>query len=79
MEQYKQKISEIKNFDKNHLDHINNIIGKLEKLLGKKRRLMYSDIINFIIREGYKDELADQIILWCNYKIRFEDPFIKTE
>ena len=40
---------------------------------------MYSDIINFIIREGYLEEEYKQLIIWCNYKIRQGKTYVEFE
>ncbi|MFX0138701.1 MAG: hypothetical protein ACFFDN_33980 [Candidatus Hodarchaeota archaeon] len=53
------------------------ILNKLKKKIQGKRSIMYFDIINFVIREGFKGEIYNQIILWCNYKIRFGEVFVE--
>ena len=40
---------------------------------------MYSDVINFIIREGYLGEECKQLIIWCNYKIRLGKTYVEFE
>ena len=56
---------------------LKNIINNLKEIFHGKRRIMYSDIINIIIRENYKGEGYNQLILWCNYKIRLGETFVK--
>jgi hypothetical protein len=46
------------------------IFKELNLIIKGKREIMYSDIINLIIREDYKGEIYNDIILWCNYNIR---------
>ena len=58
---------------------LENILNKLKQIINGKRDLMYSDIINIIIREGYVGENYNQIILWCNYKIRLGKTFVEFE
>ena len=52
------------------------IIEKLDLILKGKRALTYSDIINLIIREGYVGDSYNEIILWCNYKIRLGEFYV---
>lgn len=68
---------EIKDFPKKNSSFLKEIIDRLNNIIQGKRKLMYSDIINLIAREGIKDELSNNLIIWCNYKIRFGDIFIE--
>lgn len=43
---------------------------EIEQTLKGKRIVMYSDIINLIIRKDYRGKMFNEIMLWCNYKIR---------
>ena len=43
---------------------------EIEQTLKEKRIVMYSDIINLIIRKDYRGKMFNEIMLWCNYKIR---------
>ena len=58
---------------------LESIINKVKLIIKGKRDLMYSDIINLIIREGYIGENYNEIILWCNYKIRLGKTFVEFE
>ena len=58
---------------------LENLINKLKYIIKGKRNLMYSDIINLIFREGYVGENYNEIILWCNYKIRLGKTFVEFE
>jgi hypothetical protein len=40
-----------------------------EKMIGK-RRIMYSDVINYIIRQDCRGEIYNKIIIKCNSNIR---------
>ena len=71
------KLKEIKDFPNKHPYFLQKIIYKLNEIISGKRRIMYSDIINLVVREGMKDEISKQLILWCNYKIRFGEIFVE--
>ncbi len=49
---------------------LKELISKIEKLLQGKRELMYSDIINLIIRENYYGDIYNNLIIWCSYNIK---------
>lgn len=53
-----------------HHDLLKQLIEDVEKFLKGKRNAMYSDIINLIIREDYRGKRFNEIIVWCNYKIK---------
>ena len=72
----KEKIMEISGSNSKTLV---NIINKLKQIIKGKRDLMYSDIINLIIREGYMEDNYRKLILWCNYKIRLGKTFVEFE
>ncbi|MHA2007461.1 MAG: hypothetical protein ACXABO_06965 [Promethearchaeota archaeon] len=66
-----------KNLSNNNYKILREIIKKMEMILNGKREIMYSDIINLIIREGYIGESYNDIILWCNYKIRLGEIYVE--
>ena len=69
-------IEEIRDFpDKNSI-FLEQIITKLNLVIRGRRKIMFSDIINFIAKEGSNDELSNRLILWCSYKIRLGGVFI---
>ena len=70
------KIKEIKEFPNNHPYFLLIIMKKLNKIINGKRKIMYSDIINLVIKEGMKDDMSKHLILWCNYKIRSGEIFV---
>jgi len=78
MSQIIKKIEKIKEFPDKNYDTLNYIYKELKRKIDGKRGIMYSDIINLIIREGYKGDIYNQVIIWCNYNIRqgkfFVDP-----
>ena len=53
-----------------HHDVIKGIVKEINQSIKGKRKIMYSDIINIIIREDYRGKVFNEIILWCNYKIK---------
>jgi hypothetical protein len=57
---------------------LEELINKLEKLLQVQRDVMYSDILNIIIREGYYGDLYNRLIIWCNYNIKNGKYFVKN-
>ena len=71
-------IEKIKSFPDNNPTFLREVICRLDNIIKGKRRIMYSDIINLILREGHKDEISKELILWCNYKIRSGELFIYT-
>jgi len=68
-------IEKIKKIPQSNFELLVDLKKKINKIINGKRDLMYSDIINLIIREGYIEENYNQIILWCNYKIRLGGNF----
>ena len=68
----------IKNFPEKNSTILKEIIDKLNRIIKGKRRIMYSDIINLILREGLNGESYNNLIIWCNYKIRLGEIFVYT-
>jgi hypothetical protein len=71
-----QKHVHIKNIPDYNIDLLSEMKRELNKKFQGKRGIMYSDIINLIIREGKVGENYNNIILWCNYKIRLGETFV---
>jgi len=69
-------IEKIKKIPHQNCEILELLKKKINKILAGKRNIMYSDIINLIIREGYDGENYKQIIVWCNYKIRLGEIFL---
>lgn len=72
-----KNIEEIKNFPKENFALLNEILNRLKQNLKEKREIMYSDIINLIIRKGDTEEKFNQLLLWCNYKMRLGEITVK--
>jgi len=69
-------IEEIRDFPDKNSKFLEQIITKLNIIIRGRRKIMFSDIINFIAKEGLNNELSNRLILWCNYKIRLGGVFI---
>ena len=67
---------EIEDYYQQHLEILQKIHTTLKDVIRNKRQITYSDIINFIIKENYKNEIYTQIIVWCNYNIRKGNFFV---
>ena len=72
-----QNYKNIKTIPKNNIGLLQEIKNKLEKIFQGRRRIMYSDIINLIIREDKIGDSYNELILWCNYKIRLGEIFVE--
>ncbi len=79
MSQASDNIEKIKKIPLSNYKILEKIINKLGEIIRGKRDIMYSDIINLIIREGYIGEKYKQLIVWCNYKIRLGETFVEFE
>ncbi|MFX1356734.1 MAG: hypothetical protein ACFFA8_05560 [Promethearchaeota archaeon] len=69
----KQKVNDLEKIVKipeDHLDLLNEIYNELNLKIKQKREIMYSDIINFVIRKGFKGAIFNKLLIWCNYNIR---------
>jgi len=58
-------------------DLLKQICRKVKLKLNGIREVMYSDIINIIVRESYIGEDFNQLIIWCNYNIKNGKFFVK--
>ncbi|MHA1915929.1 MAG: hypothetical protein ACW990_02525 [Promethearchaeota archaeon] len=61
----------------NNYELLGDIMNKLNQILNSRREIMYSDIINLIIREGKLGKSYNELIRWCNYKIRLGETFVE--
>ena len=57
---------------------MNKIIKQIKTKLGKKRQIMYCDIINYIVRSKLVGKSYDKIIIWCTYNIRLGKLYIPS-
>ena len=72
-------LDKIKNFSTSNCKILENIIETLKNKIKGRRRIMYSDVINLIIREGYIGDNYSKLILWCNYKIRLGKTYLEFD
>ena len=72
-----QNYKDIKIIPINNIELLQEIKNKLDKIFRGRRKIMYSDIINLIIREGKIGDSYNELILWCNYKIRLGETFLE--
>ncbi len=79
MSQIPRNIEKIKSYPIKNGKTLEMIIRKLKQIINGKREIMYSDIINLIIREGCFGEEYKQLIIWCNYKIRLGNLYVEFE
>lgn len=70
MSQIQNQSKEAQKITISQYDLIRRIMKEIDQSIQGKRKIMYSDIINLIIREDYRGKMFNDIILWCNYKIR---------
>ncbi|NHJ21467.1 MAG: hypothetical protein EAX91_11015 [Candidatus Lokiarchaeota archaeon] len=70
MNRIQNQSKEVQFITPSHHDLLKELIEDVEKFLKGKRNVMYSDIINLIIREDYRGKRFNEIIVWCNYKIK---------
>jgi len=79
MSQTPRNIEKIKNFPNRNWKTLENIMIRVKQIINGRREIMYSDVINFIIREGDIGEEYKQLIIWCNYKIRQGKTYVEFE
>jgi len=70
LSQIQNQSKEAQKITTSQYDLIRRIMKEIDQSIQGKRKIMYSDIINLIIREDYRGKMFNDIILWCNYKIR---------
>ncbi|HEA70386.1 hypothetical protein LCGC14_0563370 [marine sediment metagenome] len=73
-----KRIELIKNISISNYEFLREILGRLNKIFEGQRAVMYSDIINLIVKEGKIGEKYNEIMLWCNYKIRQGKTFVEV-
>ncbi len=57
---------------------LKEIVDKLSDVIKGTRRIMYSDIINFVVRENFLDEYGTRLLRWCNCKIREGEVYVES-
>ena len=76
MNQASNSLDKIKNLSVNNCKILESLIDTLRNKIRGRRKIMFSDIISFIAKEGLNDKLSNRLILWCNYKIRLGGVFV---
>lgn len=64
------KIKDIDHIDQRYNDILKEIYEEINQIIKGKREIMYSDIINLVIRKQCEGDIYNQIIIWCNYNIK---------
>ena len=77
MAQIHTKIKVPDNILQRYNDVLKEIYKEVNQNINGKREVMYSDIINFLMRNQIKGEIYNQIIIWCNYNIRQGNYLVK--
>ena len=70
MSQIQNQTKEGQNITSSHHVLIKSILKEIDRSIRGKRKILYSDIINLIMREDNRGKMYNEIILWCNYNIR---------
>lgn len=70
MSRISETLEFIENIPRKNIDILKELCIQLKKITKEDRPIMYSDIINVIIREQFYGERYNQLIVWCNYHIR---------
>jgi len=70
-------LKKIKEYPKKNAKLLKRIKNEILKDLDQKREVMFSDIINLIIRKDYEGEIYTRLIIWCNYKMRIGEIYLK--
>lgn len=79
MNQIHTKLKNIEQITQNHLDLLREVYEKTKKVINGKREIMYSDIINLMVRKQYTGDVFNQIIIWCTYNIKQGNIFVKFD
>ena len=79
MNQIQNKMNNLEEIPHNHADLLRELFKKINKIINGKREIMYSDIINLLVRKHYTGDVYNQIIIWCNYKIKQGDLLVNFE
>lgn len=77
MSELTKNLKKIKETPQRNSDLLKQICGKVKLKLNGIREVMYSDIINNIVRESYIGEEFNQLIVWCNYNIKSGKFFVE--
>ncbi len=76
LSQFISNIEKIKDFPVKNSQFLEELTNKLDKTLKGKRRLMYSDILNYIAKKEGADKIDNELMKWCCYMIRKGNDYI---
>ena len=62
MSQIQNHTKEAQNITSSHLDLIKKILKETDQSIRGKKKMVYSDIINLVIREDYKGKMYNEIL-----------------
>ena len=72
------KVHRVKELPEDYVFILKELMKKINHTIQGKREIMYSDIINLIVREGYYGEVYNHLIIWCNFNIKNGNYIINT-
>ena len=78
LSQFISNIEKIKDFPIKNSQFLEELTNKLERTLKGKRRLMYSDILNYIAKKECAHEVDSEMMTWCCYMIRKGNDYVNT-
>lgn len=79
MIQTNNNLDEIKKITISNCKVLGSIINTIKLKINGRREIMYSDIINLMNKNEYIGEIYNQLLLWCNYKIRLGKIYVESE
>jgi len=79
LSQIQNQTKEAQNITSSHYILIKTILKEIDQSIRGKRKIMYSDIINLIMREDNRGKMYNEILLWCNYNIRRSKYIVMNE
>jgi len=62
LSQIQNHTKEAQNITSSHLDLIKKILKETDQSIRGKKKMVYSDIINLVIREDYKGKMYNEIL-----------------
>lgn len=72
------KMQRVKELPESYVIILKELMKIINHTIQGKREIMYSDVINLIVREGYNGEIYNHLIIWCNFNIKSGNYIINT-
>ena len=66
MSQIQNHTKVAQNITSSHHNLIKRILKETDQSIRGKRKILYSDIINIVIREDYRGKMYNEIVFWGN-------------